>query len=234
MTLTLGAAHVCSVPTVFTIAQPIGVSVHLSGVPSYVPHDVGSPSEYHGLGRLNFGNSLGYRPHVQLVTSPQLVYPLDPELTLVSVNMLSGITVTLDEIVRPAAVSVPNMPWDRNPAPLILGGSYFTAGGIGVTQLWTYTVPTGRKLFVAGLHCYTVRQTQATTPGLTYVRALIGGLVACWLAAATNTIGEHTYEESSIGLVLPAGTVISGDHSSSDVGGQYFSSVQGTGYLFDA
>jgi hypothetical protein len=232
VTLTLGATHVVSVPTVFSISQPIGLSTHLTNVPNYVPHQSGSPSEYHGIGRLNLGNSLGYQLQLPLGLLNQLFYPLPDELTLCSVNMAAGITVTVDEIVRPAAVPVLNMPWDRTPLPMAQNSVQAPAGG-GTGSFWSYTVPTGRRLVLASLQVYANRINVAAPVGQCYVQVTRGGTVILQLLSQANTVGLLEHEEMGMGgLVLNPGEVLAATWNNGDTGGQRWVAALATGYTF--
>ncbi|HZM54126.1 MAG TPA: hypothetical protein VFC03_03780 [Acidimicrobiales bacterium] len=235
MTLTLGATHVVSVPTVFTIDTPIGLSVHLANIPNYVPRDVGSPVERHGLGRLNLGNSLGYSQHIPLVTSPQLIYPLQPEYTLCSVNMVQGATVTVDEIASSSSWPMKAMPWDRNPTAWQQQGVQTFAGSVADTLGWSYTVPAGRKLMLTHLECRTLRSALATTLNTTYSYANINGSMVLNAIEQVNTLGTVVVDamQSSPQYILPGG-LITWRYLSLDVGGTHNVYGFAAGFIFDA
>jgi len=235
VTLNLGAHHHCTAPALFTISTPIGLVVSLSTIPAYVPRDVFTPVEYHGLGRLNVGNSLGFLPHVPLVTPVQLVYPLPDELTLLRVGPVNGLTVDIDEIVRPAVVAVPLMPWDRTPLPVHQNAIGLLGGAAGTSTAWTYTVPAGKKLYVASVRSTVQRTAVATALG--QVQAYISDSVTqlCQAILVPNTVGAMVRDEGSMaGLIYPAGSVITASWGNSDAGGFCYVQNVLNGYTFDA
>jgi hypothetical protein len=235
VSLVLGAAHVASVPTVFSIANPVGLSVHLAGIPNYVPRDIGSPAEYHRLARLNLGNSLGYKPHLQLVTTPQLIYPLEPEYTLLSVNMTAGVTVTIDEIASSTTLIPKAAPYDRNPADWTraLSGSFI--GPTSPTSPWSYTVPAGRKLWLSTATVQISRIIAASAIGGASASMARNGVNLVNVENWSNTPGVWQ-QNSVIGapLVLVAGETLSAQYSNPDTGGYIHASCNATGFLFDS
>lgn len=234
MALTLGATHIVSVPTVFTIAQPLGLSVHLANVPAFVPRDIGSPSEYHGVCRLNLGNNLGYQQHIQVVTSPQLIYPLPAELTLCSVNQHTGVTVTVDEIVRPAAAAAVSDPWDRSPAPFNLGSEFFLPAPSGQRTLFTYTVPAGRLAAITSIKPMLSRNGNAAGTGAAHTWVSINGAHVEGLYAQ-DTVVQAVWQTDMAGgpLIVPAGTVIQGFDVNTSGTVTYTTHTEVLGYLFN-
>ena len=235
MTLTLGAHHHATGPALFTISTPIGLVVTLSTIPNYVPADVYNPTEYHGLGRLNVGNSLGYLPHVSLVTPLQLVYPLPDELTLLRVGPVQGLTVDIDEIVRPAVLTSSKMPWDRTPTLIVLGANVASSPGGSVVTHWTYTVPTGKKLLITKAKVAAVRWTAATTLSYFASNIAVGGAQIAFAFGISNVIGTEIHDDQEGGtLTLQAGSVLTGQSQDTSTGGSYNVSHIVNGTLFDA
>jgi hypothetical protein len=235
VSLTLGAAHVASVPTVFSIANPVGLSVHLAGIPNYVPRDIGTPAEYHRLARLNLGNSLGYKPHLQLVTTPQLIYPLEPEYTLLSVNMTSGVTVTIDEIASSTTLIPKAAPYDRSATVWSQAGIQFPTEPFGATTLWTYTVPAGRMLWIAAAHLSIVRTVVATTNASAHMHIQRGGVDVFNIYDYSNVaLSRADKSLDPDGMVLLAGETIACTYQSGSTAGQHLFMGNATGYSFAA
>jgi hypothetical protein len=234
VTLTLGAHHHCTGPALFTISTPIGLVVSLSTIPNYVPADVFNPTEYHGLGRLNVGNSLGYLPHVSLVTPVQLVYPLPDELTLLRVGPVNGLTVDIDEIVRPAVLTSTKMPWDRSLSAVTQQADTVTTGTQAGT-IWTYTVPTGKKLWVSGGQVRMIRLGAATASSVNTCDITRNNLIVAQVRSYDNVV-HQTLDDAleADGMVLNAAEVLAAHYAINDTGGNWLATAWLHGYTFDA
>jgi hypothetical protein len=231
--LALGAAHVASVPTVFSIANPVGLSVHMTGIPNYVPRDVGSPSEFHRLARLNLGNSLGYKQHLALVTTPQLIYPIEPEYTLLSVNMIAGVTVTIDEIASSTTLIPKAAPYDRAATTWSQTGIQFPTEPSGTVTLWTYTVPAGRLLWIAAADLSILRTVVATANASAHMHLQRGGVDVLSLYDYTNVaLSRSDKSLGPDGLVLLASETLTCTYASGSTGGQHLFIGNATGYSF--
>lgn len=216
----------------FSIANPVGLVATITSIPSYVPRDIGTPIEYHRLARLNLGNSLGYKEHLRLVTSPQVIYPIDPEYTLLSVNMLSPIVVAIDEIASSTTLIPKPDPWDRSPVAFVQRNVANT-GGIASATLWTYTVPAGRMLVVAAAELTCARQTVATGAGTLSMALRRATIQVAEIFDIENVAGiKQRSEVAPGGLVLFPGEVLSADYANSNTGGNHLVTATATGYTF--
>jgi hypothetical protein len=217
------------------IAAPAGLSVALTGIPSFVGRAGGHPQLLYRVGRLAVGTALGWLAPVDLVATPQLVYPLPPLLDLLGVDLLAGVTATIDEVLAPAAAAAVVMPWDRNPTTLtqVFGG--YVNGGNSLLSGGSYTVPAGRKLLIGSLFASVTRTALATTLNNTqgYIRR--GALTLAYLIDWQNVVGNHVDYDSGVGdLVLLPGEVFSMEMNSQDAGGTHYATASISGILFDA
>jgi len=220
-----------------SIAQPEGLSITSTSIPNYVPADAFSPTEYHGLGRVSLGNALGYMPHIQIVGGHQLVLGLPDDLTLLSCSMKPGMTVTVEEIVRAGPIPSQKMPWDRSATLLASSTQVNNSGTTSTTDNYTYTVPTGKWLFVEFIRIRARRTVVATTAVAVTPRALwtVGGAIMGLIdLPGTNLVGDTAVADSPLSMYLPAGTVIVWQTVQGDTGGTVNQRFSITGLLFDA
>jgi hypothetical protein len=235
MALVLGPSHVAAAPAQFTIAKPLGLVLTSSGIPNFIPRDPWTPTEYHHIGRINLGNSLGMQQHVSIVLSPQLVYPLADELTLVNVSMQPGMTVTIDEIVRPAVPNSSLDPWDRGATAW---SEFLSLNVPGPTSpavvAWTYTVPAGKILMVDIARLRNTRTAVATGLAANQCFIAIGGQDMLNNVLAGNTVGDLREQLLTNPVTLLAGETISATYRNSDTGGSLAMELVAHGLLFNA
>ena len=235
MTLTLGAHHSCSVPTLFTTSQPVGLVLTLGSIPNYIPRDVGTPVEYHRIGRINLGNALGYKFHIPLTNTPQLIYPLEPEYTLLQVNQHAGITVGIDEIASSTSLMPKPQYFDRNPTSIQVNQFSVVSGAAAETVMWTYTVPTGRKLMLAHYEVRVVRAATSTAFGNMQAYGYVNTVQMLNAIDVENVVGRIVTDSLNAGaLLLQAGEYVRASYFSGDTGGTHYVRVMALGTEFDS
>jgi hypothetical protein len=218
-----------------TIATPVGLVVTSSSIPNYVPRGTGTPTEWHSLGRINLGNALGYFERIRIQLSPQVIYPIPDEMTLLSTNQAAGVTYGIDEIVSSASLPTRLEPWDRTPTQVSSQSTAQYAGGTGQTQTWTYTVPTGKKLWLARAAAHVARDTAATTVGMAGALIFADGRNLCQAVLRSNVLGAQDRDELNGGpFILSAGQAIAGYATVSDTGGLVTITLTMAGFTFDA
>jgi hypothetical protein len=234
LALTLGLRHVVTGSGQFAITQPVGLVVSVAGIPAYVARDPGLPTLYKRIGHINFGHAFGFQPPIELELVPQLVYPIAPEFTLLRYTLLAGETATIDELAGPAVVPSTLQPWDRNPTAFSMNGVSAPAGPATAT-LWTFTVPAGRKLFLATAQVQQQRVAAATSSAAVSVTIYRGNAPLCYSLDYTNTVGTKDRDTLSPGgLVLLAGEVLAASYNQTDVTGQHYIMAFASGFTFDA
>jgi hypothetical protein len=233
--LTVGATHTLSGTGQVAIATPIGLSIATAGIPSWVARAPGTPTTYHGLGKLSVGHALGWQAPVDLELVPQLVYPLPTEYTLLGYTFLAGLTVTVGELVAPAPLNSSLQPWDRAPAAWTAGAAAGFSGGTTTTTMWTYTVPAGRKLWLARATARLWHYIVPTTAGVALVQVLLNSAQMLYAECRNGVLGEQHSDDLQGGpLILPAGSVLSASVTNTDSGGGVIASADASGFLFDA
>jgi hypothetical protein len=233
--LTLGTRHVVTGAGQFSIAQPVGLVVAIAGVPSYVARTSTLPVEYTKLAHIHLGTSLGWQSRIDVVLSPQLVYPIPNELTLLRHTLLTGETATIDEIATSSTLPVHLDPWDRNPADWTRAANIEAIGPTGVTSPWTYTVPSGKKLWLASAYARAARLYTGSAIGGAYAQISRNSVVVCALGYFGATPGlEQTAQLNGGPIVLAAGETLVSQYSNADTGGYVRLSMVATGFLFDA
>lgn len=248
MVLTLGAQHVCTGTGSVAIARPLGLRAVLTGIPASAAAEPGTPLIYHqfrdvgigardrGLGRISLGvTSLGYMEALDLVVTPQLVYPLADEFNLLAWSIVPGVTATIDEIVRPAVLNSALEPWDRNPQPIAVGGGIYVPGPIALTTTYTYTVPTGKRLFLSSARARLTRLSAATSVVVAEAIITVGAVSLVLVYAQSNIVGAIAEDGMQGGpLIVPAGTVLNTQVRSTDTGGAWAGHILFNDFLFDA
>jgi len=100
----------------------------------------------------------------------------------------------------------PRLEWyDRNPSDVSIIMAHQTVGPHTVTTRATYTVPAGKKAFVAATHCEMRRITAASSLGTAYIYftwAATNGIVVSF---SNNTVGAEVRDGLQIGSVLFTG-----------------------------
>jgi hypothetical protein len=215
------------------ISSPSSLLVTITTPPSIARRGRGNPASYFDVGFLTPGDASGWYSALVVSESPQHL-PLPASCTVLGYGLLTGAVLSVAEVFPPT-LSSQLMPWDRNPTVLALEGENVYAGGTAATQQWTYTVPAGRKFWIATMQCVVQRQTPPTTPGGTNAYISVGGVR---LLQAYEYGGAQGLVDNAIGqgaeMVLPPGAVITGNVSNADTGGACVLSTRASGFTFDA
>lgn len=248
MALVLGASHVCTGTGSVAISRPLGLRAVLTGIPSSAAAEPGTPLIYHqfrdvgigqrdrSLGRISLGvSSLGFAAAVDLVNTPQLVYPLADEFDLLGWTLKPGVTATIDEIVRPAVANSALQPWDRAPGQFRQFANTAPGAPSTIATAWTYTVPAGRRLMLSQASVEALRTIAATTVVQAVGSITVAGSSVVSTTIQTNVVGERIINQLSAGpLFAGPGEVITATSFNSDTNGQVVFWLRASGVLFDA
>lgn len=215
-----------------TIAQPSQIVATVTHIGTNVGLGRANPQNYQNLGLLSWGDANGYRAPQPLVTSPQ-VFDLPPGMTRLGYALLGGSTVSVAEVAAP--VAVPSAIWDRNPTPVGASALVGNPSGIADSIAWTYTVPAGRKLWLASARVQHSRLSASTPAGLGTATASIvlstgQTLALAYLGDTQNTV----FDELDSGLVLVATHALTAHYSNNSTGAWVYTTLQFAGTLFDA
>lgn len=129
--------------------------------------------------------------------------------------------------------------YDRTPATRVNQDAQIASAPVGLTQRWTYTVPTGKK-FAIGMLALLAERVTAGAPGVR-IEATIsiaplgaGPVVAARALLNTNGVGDRVTIAPASGLVLVATDIISGNSMDTSTGGTYSAFTSASGTEFDA
>ena len=235
MAYTIGTSHgPFSGAGNFTIAKPAGIRTVATGISIFTGHDGATPRRYFRLGRFTLGNTDGFSRSWGLEYAQQLVYPLPPVWELLSYDIKDGASCLFQELVE-AADLTQKQPWDRAPLPIRLTGATDPTAGGSTTTIWTYTVPTGRRLFVERSSIRIFHYTAPTTVGAVYGNILLDAVNVLTCELRIGTVGVQEHENQGAGpLLLNAGQVLSSTALNQDTGGGARVQIAASGFIFDA
>jgi hypothetical protein len=235
MAYTIGTSHGPFTGTGnFVIAKPAGIRTVVTGIPFYTGRDGSSPVRYFRLGRYTLGNADGFQNSVPIEYAQQVAYPLAPDWELLAYDIRDGASCLFQELL-----AVPDLtarsPWDRTPTQLIQGGQASQAGAVGTTTMFTYTVPAGRRTYLPIFGCTIRRSIAATTPGTPIATLRVNGSAVIIAQLFSNVVGAESARTADGGpVLLSPGATVSGEYSSTDVGGAVLFDIRISGFLFDA
>lgn len=235
MPYTHGPQFVISGQGTATIPAPVGLRLFWSGNSPAARTQFGSPVRWWGIGRIDVGNADGWLMDVPLRYLEHLVYPLPDGMTVLGWTLAQGITVTVTELLGVPAPTVRDMPWDRAATPVVqaAGNSY----GSPLTQLtqWTYTVPSGKKLWVSHARTLVFRQTAPSSTGWASGSIRLPSGYVTQASMFSPTVGNFQDDHLSAGpLILNAGDQLVAYASDGDAGGSCWIQNEMSGFLFDA
>ena len=156
------------------------------------------------------------------------------ELTLLSASFKPMITVIVDEIVRPAVLPSEKMPWDRARANVGSWNLVAPTPAGAVSQLWTYTVPTGKMFYLGALAIGFRRRVAATTSGVFRVYVYRTGNAVLFLEMNNNVVGAGDHAELGGGLILGAGETLVASADDASTAGTIGAFASYSGFTFDA
>jgi hypothetical protein len=232
---TIGTAHGPFTGTgSFAIAKPVGIRSILTNIPARAGHDEALPHRYFRLGRFSLGNIHGFENSREMEYAQQLVYPILPVWELLAYDIRDGASGTFYELVDVPDLTL-KAPWDRTPLTWKQSARVGLAGGSATTTNWTYTVPTGRRLWLAHAHIELQRQTADTTLASSQAWIDINATPILQITVLSNTVGFSQRDELNAGhTILSFGDVIAARTQNGDTGGSLVAALAATGFLFDA
>jgi len=124
--------------------------------------------------------------------------------------------------------------YDRN--SLELSREYYGIGVAphGYTTRWTYTVPTGKKLFVECALASVVRITAATTAGEATAYVYCRGIAVVKPLLHTNGVGDKDTMNIGRNAVMVGGGALNGGTGDASTGGTTNLRTTALGIEFDA
>lgn len=216
-----------------TIAQPASLIVSVTAQPLPGRNGKANPVNLYDVALLTPGNPSGWYAAIPVSENP-MVIPLPAGCTRLGYACLYGSQLSVAE-VAPTLANSSLEPWDRNPTFWSNEAVSQVGSPVGLTVMWTYTVPAGRKLWVSILQCELSRQTSFTQAGGAncYIRVNSARIIEAYdyggnAASVFQSIGPGSV------LVLPAGSIIDGVMNVADSGGSLIVRTGAAGFTFDA
>jgi len=210
--------------------------LHVHQTLTTVDATIGSanPANFYKAGELRLGNAYGWR-EVRFLDALDVWMDVPPGTTRLGYAIGDGGEVTVEEVAAPAVLSSSLMPWDRNPSAVQFAAINAMAGGTARQTWWTYTVPAGRKLWIASANVFMQRYAPATG-GAVIVEALIriSSQYAVYVAQTATAVGATAHDALTGPQVVGAGTVIDAQANNADSGGIWYISLLLSGFTFDA
>lgn len=230
--LTTGASHVLTGAGQIAIAQPVGLSISMASIPSYIGRDPGPPILYHRIGSVSLGHALGWTEPQELQLVPQLVYPIEPEYTLLAYALVAGVSATVLEISSSSNFPVRAMPWDRAPTLFQQQSTVGLPNG-GPSTMWSFTVPAGRMLWLSTLECWVRRIATPSLLGSSTVQINRSGLPILQVLDSGQPIGYENRETlPGEHLILFPGETIAATMFSTETGTNHVATAFASGFTF--
>jgi len=237
MAYALGAAHgPVSGGGSLSVAAPIGLLLETTSIPPTIGAEFGVPMYYRGLGHITPATADGWLPRIAIHYEDQLVLPLPPDVLEIGYELVDDADLVVTELVAAAPVIAPTLqqPWDRNGAAVGASALLGLPGGSGVLSGLTYTVPTGRRLWLTSLSLRLLRlntmpAASLTTPGAWWT---VGG--STWRQIRLSNLLVEATDSYAGPLVLSAGTTITARGENGETGGWIYMDAAYAGILFDA
>jgi len=122
---------------------------------------------------------------------------------------------------RPSESQVsPRAEWfDRNPALQISGWGSDSVSPHGLTQRFSYTVPSGKKALITLMNVSIMRVLAGTTADIAQINIQLQAQVIILLEIKSNTIGDGRYVGVGTLSLLNAGQTLTGYTFDSSTGG---------------
>jgi hypothetical protein len=86
----------------FAVQGLLGLAVTLTTIPARAGSVLGNPNELYGVGWVNVGTADGWGPREWISSSPFLIRPVAPDVTLVGYSIPSDVVATITELKREA------------------------------------------------------------------------------------------------------------------------------------
>jgi hypothetical protein len=180
--------------------------------PAWLGSEPGSPDRYHDVGWVTplYGSGWWGEPH-RLVVSPQYIELVRGFAMEIGYSLAPGVEALIVELHLPPAAPAALMPsiWDRDPKPLQRGSINQGVTTVATTQLWTYTVPAGRRAILHDLNLSWARSQVGSTPGWAtawvYLTSPSGSGYLAQGNVYNQPVGATDHVHVGDGLVLCAG-----------------------------
>jgi len=192
-----------------------------------------APTNYFHLGLVRLGVQGAYYPPVP-IDAAQMVLDVPPGVTTLGYSLQDVTTITVIEVIGPLSNS-DLMPWDRSPALVNQAGNAVVSTTSGEVQAWTYTVPSGRILYVAHARVGLVVLTAYTSVTQGYCVLRTSGTVLLAAYSYALAVNSQNYDFlAGDAWYFPAGTVLVCAYSNAGAGGSTLVTAELSGFLFNA
>jgi len=84
----------------FAVQGIIGLAVIVTAQPGYLTSDMETPPESFKFGDVTVGTADGYLRKVWIIKTPQLLFPIEGNITTVTYDLEDGVTVSIQELLR--------------------------------------------------------------------------------------------------------------------------------------
>lgn len=78
----------------------LGIKIEATTVPSRLGLVAGDPNDLFGAGWVNLGTADGFGPRQFISTSPMIIRPVQPDVTVIGYSIPADVTVSITELVR--------------------------------------------------------------------------------------------------------------------------------------
>ena len=216
-----------------TIASPAQLVVAVTLQPSLGRNGKANPPNLFDIALLTPGDPNGWYGAIPVSENP-MVIPMPAGCTRLGYACLYGAQLSVAEVAA-VPVTASLMPWDRNPTVWTQFAQPIANGGTSDTYPWTYTVPAGRKLMLAGATCQAVRQNIGSPGFIEGCDIQVNGTAIASAVSGQNVAGNQEIGAAGgVGLLLVAGSVIRAHYANGDTGGSILYTMAASGYTFDA
>jgi hypothetical protein len=229
---TLGPEHAALTGSgSLSVSTPRGLLLETTALPQTVSARFSVPWKYSDIGLLTWSSPLGVAGWTPLEFESQVVRLVDDEVTSVGYQLAPGVTLSVTELETPPAVLAP---WDRAAQAVSALYTNDLVAPVSETITWTYTVPTGKKLWLASASSAVQLTTVQSNVGMwrAWIERDSSRLVFANLG--TNVAGSWSREDLSSGpVIMSAGSVLQGRISASGSGGKAVFTLAMAGFIFD-
>jgi hypothetical protein len=212
----------------------IGVKVNVTAVPTGAGSRPGTPADYFGLGHITPGDANGWDANLPISHTSQLFYPLRDGISVVGYSLEPGVTASLQLLLGQLGASSPTPPWDRGAFPVSLGFSDYAGPHASATTRWTYTVPSGMRLWIASAGASVFRSSiDAPDYCMSFVQSPYANLAIASIRG--GAIGLFTHDAMQGPTFLAAGEIIRGyTYCTCGSGTRTVFNVHMAGFVFNA
>lgn len=192
------------------------------------------PDNWYKVGLIRWSDSVSYGEPFPVTGGPSR-HEVPPWATQFTYSIAPGGTVTAAETsLATAGMSYQRSPWDRHPLAVVRSYASGVNGQTPTTQVWSYTVPTGRLFMLARANLEVIRAGTATTQALSQGAITLNTVPIAEVAAFNLLNGPgNTDDFSGGGLVSVSGTAFAATVQNNDVGGSLVWVAQLSGTEFD-